>query len=578
MLKKLMEKYKLDNAISLVLILVSIYFLFRVIETNTVPFTWMCIIVSIIVILSAIFIVLVFIKQPKWCHYIRRAFIFAFCGLLLYTSSIASSYTISINKLSGDTTVNEFISLISLKDNDDIKDIADLKGKKVAMQTGLDKENSLFVKKKLKNEVKNIEFIEYKNNIDMTKDLLEGKIDAMIMSNKYIDLSIAEDPDFNKNMYIIKEYKRKISTNSSDSKKDITKDTFTILISGMDTYGDVDQIARNDVNMIVVVDPKTRHMEMISLPRDAFVPNMAYNQVPDKLTHTGLEGPDNTVATIENFTGIDIDFYVSLNFQSLTDIVNTIGGIYVDVELDFCYYEEFEATPEENFCYKKGLQYFTGDDALRYSRCRKATGYGDPGRTRAQQRVLTGIMNKLITTEGIQRIDPLLAILPDVVRTNLSASQIQSFIKFQLEDISAWSMNSYTVDSSGANLITASMPSYGPLSCMLLYKDSVQHLRNIYDYMNSDYDLSKFSFDYEGNKLPTVNKLKTPKNMYYFGDDVSAYEGEVNSGYESPSYPDNLPNDNPTTPPTPEVPDVDPTIPEETPTTPQEPQVPEVTG
>ena len=73
---------------------------------------------------------------------------------------------------------------------------------------------------------------------------------------------------------------------------------------------------------------------MVSIPRDALVPNTALNNANDKLTHTGIYGIDTSVKTIEQFFGIPIDYYARVSFNSMIEIVDTIGGIDVDVEID----------------------------------------------------------------------------------------------------------------------------------------------------------------------------------------------------------------------------------------------------
>ena len=104
----------------------------------------------------------------------------------------------------------------------------------------------------------------------------------------------------------------------------------------MDYVGSPDQQTRTDTNLILIVNPRANHIDMVSLPRDGFIPNTATNNVNDKFTHTGMYGIDISVETLQQFFGIPIDYYARVSFNSLIQIVDTIDGIDVDVEIDFC--------------------------------------------------------------------------------------------------------------------------------------------------------------------------------------------------------------------------------------------------
>ncbi|HFL3113565.1 TPA: LCP family protein, partial [Clostridioides difficile] len=113
------------------------------------------------------------------------------------------------------------------------------------------------------------------------------------------------------------------------------------------------------------VNPVANHIDMVSIPRDALVPNTALNNANDKLTHTGNDGIENSVETIQNFFGIPIDYYARVSFNSLIEIVDTIGGIDVDVEIDFCEQDENRSFKKEDLiCLKKGKQHLNGKQAL----------------------------------------------------------------------------------------------------------------------------------------------------------------------------------------------------------------------
>ena len=119
--------------------------------------------------------------------------------------------------------------------------------------------------------------------------------------------------------------------------------------------GSPDQQTRTDTNLILIVNPVAKHIDMVSLPRDGYIPNPALNNMNDKLTHTGNDGIENSVAAIENFFQIPIDYYARIGFNSLIQIIDAIGGIDVDVEIDFCEQDENRSFKKDDLvCLKKG--------------------------------------------------------------------------------------------------------------------------------------------------------------------------------------------------------------------------------
>ena len=86
--------------------------------------------------------------------------------------------------------------------------------------------------------------------------------------------------------------------------------------------------------MIVTVNPNTKKILLTSIPRDYYV-TLANMNISDKLTHSGIAGPENTVKTMAKFLGTDINHYARVNFTSLGTKVDALGGVTVDVDWDF---------------------------------------------------------------------------------------------------------------------------------------------------------------------------------------------------------------------------------------------------
>ena len=232
----------------------------------------------------------------------------------------------------------------------------------------------------------------------------------------------------------------------------ITQEPFNIYISGIDTFGGISKVSRSDVNMIMTVDPVDKKILLTSIPRDMYVDLHSY-KAKDKLTHSGIYGVGETVETVEDWMGIDINYYIRVNFTSLEDIVDAIGG--VDVESPYAF-----KSSVSKYSYSEGINHLDGEAALFFARERKSFEEGDQERIKNQQRVLKGIINKITgSTAILTGYTKILDTVGDQIQTNMSQSDIGSLVKMQLEDIGGWSIETTEIKGTGTNASTYSMGS-----------------------------------------------------------------------------------------------------------------------
>ena len=180
-------------------------------------------------------------------------------------------------------------------------------------------------------------------------------------------------------------------------------------------YGDIKKESRSDVNLIATVNPKTHKILLTTTPRDYYVPIPGVSDGQrDKLTHAGIYGIDTSIATLEELYDIDIPFYVRVNFTSVEEIVDVMGGVDVESELAFTTGEEAGAIVEV----KQGKNHFTGKEALAFVRERKALAEGDNQRGKNQQALLTGLIRSCLLYTSIQVLTPMRKGLLGVERLN----------------------------------------------------------------------------------------------------------------------------------------------------------------
>ena len=281
------------------------------------------------------------------------------------------------------------------------------------------------------------------------QQLLDGKVDAIIYNGAYTSLLEENVTDFSKKIKILYTFDIRVQLdfgNSGATDDSITKEPFTIYISGIDTYGEVSETSRSDVNLIAVVNPKTYQILLVTTPRDYYVPipGISGGQ-KDKLTHAGIYGIDASMRTLGQLYETDINYYARLNFTSLIDIVDTLGGVDVYSELAF-------QTGKESGCIvdvQEGWNHLNGEQALAFSRERHALADGDNQRGKNQQAVLTAMLRKCLSPTMLLKAGTIMNQVSSEVETNLSQAQINSLIKYQLNKNATWTIQS--VAATGTN-------------------------------------------------------------------------------------------------------------------------------
>ena len=160
----------------------------------------------------------------------------------------------------------------------------------------------------------------------LASSLIEGQTDVIFLNSAYYDLAIEEVDGFTADTTrIIDTVDVTVDVQSNAKAVNVTKEPFNVYISGLDTTGSIGNISRSDVNMVMTVNPQTKTILLTSIPRDYYV-DLATKGAKDKLTHSGLYGIDETTATVEDLLGIDINYYVKVNFTTVVKLVDTLWG------------------------------------------------------------------------------------------------------------------------------------------------------------------------------------------------------------------------------------------------------------
>ena len=293
----------------------------------------------------------------------------------------------------------------------------------------------------------------FDNISDSADALLNNEIDAILALDTNVDIIKENDNKYNdlKSIYTftITSY---VKTMTVD--KDVTKKNFVIYISGIDSNGQVSAKARSDVNIIIAVNPNANKILMLNTPRDYYV-KLHSKKEYDKLTHAGLYGIEESVNTLEDLYDIDIDYYVRVNFTTFINIVDKLGGINVDVPLNFCE-QTSSRTSSDKICLKKGLQNLNGEEALALSRTRYTVAGGDRGRIENQMLVLESIIDKAMSPGIIIKYNSLLNSISDSLITNMNQKAFTRLIKKQIRNKTKWDIETFSVDGTDSSNVTYS--------------------------------------------------------------------------------------------------------------------------
>ncbi|TDQ36919.1 LytR family transcriptional attenuator [Aureibacillus halotolerans] len=218
------------------------------------------------------------------------------------------------------------------------------------------------------------------------------------------------------------------TTNKSELREEVVDpnvDNISILFMGIDDstnrgYGA--SHARTDALLLATFNETDKSVKVVSIPRDSYV-EIVGRDFYDKINHAhAFGGIDMTVNTVEQFLDVPVDYYVRLNFNAFMSIVNTLGGVTVDVPFEFT--EQDSEDVQGAITLQEGLQQLNGEEALAFARTRVDSDYQ---RGIRQQQIIEAIIKKSMSFESLTKFDDVFASIGDNLTTNMSFDEMMSF-------------------------------------------------------------------------------------------------------------------------------------------------------
>ena len=203
------------------------------------------------------------------------------------------------------------------------------------------------------------------------------------------------------------------------------EDIVNILLVGLDssqvTYEKDEDSKRADTIMLLSIDPKYDRVRLLSIPRDTYYKLKGYDNYRMNAAYA-RGGIDLQVSSVEDFMGVKIDHYVTVNYDAVKELVDAIGG--VEVYTPAYKYTDPSTIPPLEINFEEGLHLLDGDDTVKYLRIRKIYKDQDLDRIKAQQDFIMKIFDKMKSPKMLLKLPRLVSIANKHVETDMNYGQL----------------------------------------------------------------------------------------------------------------------------------------------------------
>ena len=437
-------KRSVNIALLTIYVLLGGFLLFLIFRHNILAFRYLNVITAAVVILVALASLLLIIYRKA------EKFTIFFLTLAILVSSVSFfalqqfvGFTSHINSTSNYSEYS--MSVVVLKESD-VHNVTQLDS--VTGPTDTDNENIQKLIADIKtSQSKELTVEQSTSYLAAYTSLVSGEAKAIVLNSVFENIIESEYTDYASK--IRKIYTKNITKEVAAPKVSKNK-SFNVYVSGIDTYGPISSVSRSDVNILMTVNRDSKKILLTTTPRDSYVPIAdGGNNQKDKLTHAGIYGVDSSIHTLENLYGVDINYYVRLNFTSFLKLIDLLGGVDV--------YNDQEFTSRHGkFHFPVGNVHLDSEQALGFVRERYSLADGDRDRGRNQQKVIVAIIQKLTSTEALKNYSDIIQGLQDSLQTNMPIETMMDLVNAQLESGGSYKVNSQDLKGTGQ----MGLPSY----------------------------------------------------------------------------------------------------------------------
>lgn len=437
--------FAIGSVLVLIQLVLTVLFLLKMFKLDILPFKYLFMI-NIILILLVLYD---FTSQFTKSHILGKLISVMLSCLILFTYLFAAKFDSVLDKL-GAANVEIDIVDVCVLSNDKAQNLNDAANYKFAINSTASNANINTSIESISSETgKTIKPTEYTNWSNLVNALYDNKnVQAIVINHSMMSIISQEFPDFEDNIKIIKTYEYKEKVELDASNVNVKRDPFIIYVSGISSDDGEDtklaSKALSDVNILAVINPETKQVLLVTTPRDSYIKISNSSGVTgyDKLAHAGSYGVDKSIEALENLYGINIDYYVKINFAGSQAVIDALGGITIESEIEFT--NGWEAAPV-SYHFVQGANECDGEKAIAFARERKAFAAGDFQRGRNQTAVIKGIIQKATSPAILTRYSAVMDTVSDMFLTNIPSSAISDLVKLQLSNSTPWNIQTYSI-------------------------------------------------------------------------------------------------------------------------------------
>ncbi len=308
---------------------------------------------------------------------------------------------------------------------------------------------------------------------------------ALIFNEAYIDALKGDEKlkEYVNEFQLIWEYDEVSAYDFS-----LADNPFQVYIIGSDDRAhEINEYSRYDADMVLTVNPVTKQVLIVSIPRDAHVKNIAYDGQLDKLNLTGISGLDVALAAVNDKFNQNISLYIMTNFDGFIEMIDEMGGI--DVYNPYRFSTVHGHNEVVNYTFNEGEIHLNGSKALAFGRERQ-TLYeyagapvgkynGDMARNRHHLILMKGIIDKMISLESVLNYKTLMEKIQDCFHTNISPSQMYALALMQFIEKPEWNIVTQYVYADYVSDIAVTWADLGLLTCGKLDDNDVSYVSDL---------------------------------------------------------------------------------------------------
>ena len=404
--------------------------------------------------------------------------------------------------------------------------------------------------------------VDYKTNTELMTALIDGDVDAIVITSGYRKIygdnedtaaapaEEAEETEENdtedseegfvidqgetspfaiymKDLIDFNPFEEELKIENNKTIKNVMTDPFNVLLIGYSRTDIGSPVGLADSIIVATINPQTYTVSMTSIARDSFVPIPCYGGEYDKINSGRSTSRACFIETVENFLDMDMDYYMELDYLGLVQIVNTIGGIYINNPVEFTLDGIYVPAGDHVFA--------DGQMALQFCRERHHMPNGDFDRQKHQKEVIIAIAKKLVSSGDLTLALNAMDEASEWMSTDMPLSQLTTVFNMLLNTRNYTGLDTFDLIEFDNTRITG----YGgimyysysmrlPLWVYLVYQgsydDSLEHINNVmgkYDRIDQTKN-TVFSMDNEYIR-PELVSTDYEKDFLFTPDPMPAY-------------------------------------------------------